>query len=104
MKRLKPLLIVLPILAVGLYLLIHFLRKPVPTADPAELPIIGPQVAAKIEAPDCPPAPAQENEAAPPSADGTPLSKCCTKVTSSGWLNARVPPTVICKSQPGGTG
>jgi membrane protein DedA with SNARE-associated domain len=66
MKRLKPLLIVLPILAVGLYLLIHFLRKPVPTGDPAELPIIGHQVAAKIETP------AQAKDAAPPSADGAP--------------------------------
>jgi membrane protein DedA with SNARE-associated domain len=73
-KLLRPLLIVLPILAVGLYLLIHFLRKPVPTGDPEELPIIGHQVATKIECPpDCPPAPT--TEAAPPAADGTPADQ-----------------------------
>jgi membrane protein DedA with SNARE-associated domain len=56
----RPLLILLPILAVGLYLLVHFLRKPVVTGDPEEVPIIGSQVAAKMEsadpAPDVPPA------------------------------------------------
>jgi membrane protein DedA with SNARE-associated domain len=68
LKRLRPLLIILPILAVGLYLLIHFLRKPVPTADPEELPIIGHQVAVKLECPpDCPP---EEPKAAAPPADG----------------------------------
>jgi len=51
-RRLKPLLILLPILAVGIYLLIHFLRKPVPTADPEELPIVGHQVAVKLENPE----------------------------------------------------
>jgi membrane protein DedA with SNARE-associated domain len=52
LRRLKPLLILLPILAVGIYLLVHFLRKPVPTADPEELPLIGHQVAVKIESPE----------------------------------------------------
>ncbi|HKI35509.1 MAG TPA: DedA family protein [Gemmataceae bacterium] len=51
-NRLRPLLILLPILAVGIYLLVHFLRKPIPTADPKELPIIGSQVAAKIDSMD----------------------------------------------------
>jgi membrane protein DedA with SNARE-associated domain len=62
LKRLRPLLIILPILAVGIYLLIHFLRKPVPTADPEELPIVGSQVAAKLENPDA------EPETPPPAA------------------------------------
>ncbi|HEX5271226.1 MAG TPA: DedA family protein [Gemmataceae bacterium] len=62
LRRLKPLLILLPILGVGIYLLVHFLRKPVPTADPEELPIIGHQVAVKIENPQRPP------EAAPAEA------------------------------------
>jgi membrane protein DedA with SNARE-associated domain len=66
-KRLEPLLILLPILAVGIYLLIHFLRKPVPTADPEELPIVGSQVAAKLESPE--PAGALK-ETAPPDANG----------------------------------
>jgi membrane protein DedA with SNARE-associated domain len=59
-NRLRPLLVLLPILAVGIYLLVHFLRKPVPTGDPQELPIIGNQVAAKIESPDLPPEPVKE--------------------------------------------
>ena len=75
-KRLKPLLIVLPILAVGLYLLIHFLRKPVATADPEELPIIGHQVAVKMESPETPPC--QAPEAAPPTADGKPTDQAAT--------------------------
>lgn len=76
-NRLRPLLIVLPILAVGIYLLVHFLRKPVPTADPEELPILGSKVAATIEHLAPPPeapqevAPAPEN-GAPPVPDGTP--------------------------------
>jgi membrane protein DedA with SNARE-associated domain len=49
---LKSGLIVATILAVCLYLLIHFLRRPVSTADPQELPLIGTQVAAHIEQAD----------------------------------------------------
>jgi membrane protein DedA with SNARE-associated domain len=70
MKRLKPLLVIVPILAFGLYLLIHFLRKPVPTADPEELPIIGHQVAAKMETPVCEP-----DKKATTSADGVTAPK-----------------------------
>ncbi len=66
LKRLTPLLVVVSILAVGVYLLIHFLRKPVPTADPEELPIIGHQVAVTIENPE-PPA---ESEPKPAADDG----------------------------------
>ncbi len=45
---LRPLLILLAIaVAVG-FLLYHFLRKPVASGDPEELPLIGRQVAAKI--------------------------------------------------------
>lgn len=74
LKRLKPLLIILPILLVGLYLIIHFLRKPVATADPEELPIIGHQVATKIECPpNCPPG--VTPGAAAPAAAGTPADQ-----------------------------
>ena len=59
-----PLLIVLSILAVGLYLLVHFLRKPVSTADPEEVPLIGRQVAAKIETPDPQPTPPADPKSA----------------------------------------
>jgi membrane protein DedA with SNARE-associated domain len=48
--RVRPLVILTAILAVTIYFFIHFLRKPVVTGDPEELPIIGTQVAAKIEA------------------------------------------------------
>jgi membrane protein DedA with SNARE-associated domain len=70
-NRLRPLLILLPILAVGLYLLIHFLRKPVPTADPEEVPLIGRQVAAKIDSGALDP-PAEPKEVAPPAENGKP--------------------------------
>ena len=75
-KRLSPLLVVLSILAVGVYLVVHFLRKPVPTADPEELPILGHQVAVKMESPESPPC--QAPEAAPPTADGKPTDQAAT--------------------------
>jgi membrane protein DedA with SNARE-associated domain len=45
----RPILIIVGILGVAIYLVLHFLRKPVPEGDPEELPIIGPQVAAHIK-------------------------------------------------------
>jgi membrane protein DedA with SNARE-associated domain len=49
----RPILILLLLCAVGVYLFYHFLRHPVATGDPREeLPVIGPQVAAKIKAPE----------------------------------------------------
>jgi membrane protein DedA with SNARE-associated domain len=48
--HIKPILIIVAIVAVAIYLLIHFLRKPVSEGDPEELPIIGPQVAPHMEA------------------------------------------------------
>ena len=45
----RPLIILAAIVAVTVYLLIHFWKRPVTVGDPKELPIIGPQVAAKIE-------------------------------------------------------
>jgi membrane protein DedA with SNARE-associated domain len=63
-EKLKPLLVLLGITAVASWLLYHFLRKPVATGNPAELPLIGDKVAAQIEGPhpsapvaDCPPKP-----------------------------------------------
>ncbi len=47
--RARPLLVLVAILVVGLFFLVHFLRRPVPTGDPEELPIIGHQVAVHIE-------------------------------------------------------
>jgi membrane protein DedA with SNARE-associated domain len=48
-ERLKPLLILVGISALAGFLLHHFLRHPVATGDPEELPVIGEQVAHKIE-------------------------------------------------------
>jgi hypothetical protein len=49
----KPILILLALAAAAAYLFYHFLRHPVATGDPREeLPVIGPQVAAKIKSPD----------------------------------------------------
>jgi hypothetical protein len=62
---------VVSILAVGLYLLVHFLRKPVPTADPKEVPLIGSQVAAKIENPKPP------ETTPPPEANNAPANQPC---------------------------
>jgi membrane protein DedA with SNARE-associated domain len=47
--RLKPLIILLLLAAAAGFGLYHFLRRPVSTADPQELPIIGEKVAAKID-------------------------------------------------------
>jgi hypothetical protein len=44
----RPLLILGAILAVTIYLLVHFWKRPVTTGDPKEFPLIGPQVVAKI--------------------------------------------------------
>jgi hypothetical protein len=48
-ERLRPLLIVIGLGGVGLYLLYHFLRSPVTAGDPKEIPLIGSQVAARID-------------------------------------------------------
>jgi membrane protein DedA with SNARE-associated domain len=44
----KPIIILCLITAAGAYLLYHFIRRPFETGDPAELPIIGPQIAAHL--------------------------------------------------------
>jgi membrane protein DedA with SNARE-associated domain len=61
--RIRPLLILTGILAVGVYFVIHFLRKPVVTGDPDELPLIGNQVAATMQGAEAAEAP---NGVAPP--------------------------------------
>jgi membrane protein DedA with SNARE-associated domain len=45
----RSVVIIAAIVAVSLFFLVHFLRRPVSTADPKELPLIGPQVAARID-------------------------------------------------------
>lgn len=48
-NRLKPLIILLALAGVAGFLLHHFLRRPVSTGDPQELPLIGEKVAHTIE-------------------------------------------------------
>lgn len=48
-ERLKPILIIVAVGLVVAYLLWHFLRHPVSTGDPSEVPLIGPQVAQVAE-------------------------------------------------------
>jgi len=60
-ERLKPILILAVIGLVVVYLLRLFLRHPVSTGDPAEVPLIGPQVASHME----------QAEAAPPHPPST---------------------------------
>src|SRR5262249_55828536 len=48
-SKIRPLLVLLAIAAVTIYLVVHFWKRPVTVGDPKELPIIGQQVAAKIE-------------------------------------------------------
>jgi membrane protein DedA with SNARE-associated domain len=60
--RARPLSILIAIIVVGVYFLYRFLRRPVPTGDPEELPIIGHQVATHIES-------SSSHKQPPPSAD-----------------------------------
>jgi membrane protein DedA with SNARE-associated domain len=48
-SRARPLIVLIAIVAVLVFFVVNFFRRPVPTGDPEELPIIGHQVAARIE-------------------------------------------------------
>lgn len=48
MESYRPLVVLLVLVAVGSYLVYHFLQKPVATGDPKEFPVIGDQMAGKI--------------------------------------------------------
>src|SRR5262249_31586794 len=64
----RPLIVLVLLVAVSGYLLYLFLRRPIPTGDPKELPLIGQQVAAHLPTkPDAEPAP---KEAEAPTASG----------------------------------
>jgi membrane protein DedA with SNARE-associated domain len=45
----RPILVLAAVVAVTVYFIIHVYRKPVSTGDPKELPLIGNQVAARID-------------------------------------------------------
>lgn len=67
--NLQPLIILIVIATVGTYLFYHFVRHPVATGDPKEeVPLLGQQVAAKMQHPKAPPAdqpPAPSNSNGP---------------------------------------
>jgi hypothetical protein len=48
-NTLKPTLIMIVVGGVGVYYLFRFLRRPLSTGDPRELPLIGQQVASRID-------------------------------------------------------
>ena len=50
-QRVRPILVLCAIAAVSCYFLYSFLRRPVTTGDPNEIPLIGQQVAAHIPPP-----------------------------------------------------
>jgi len=50
--KLRPILILTALVALAVYLAYRFLRRPLSTGDPQELPVIGGQVAAKLHAPE----------------------------------------------------
>jgi membrane protein DedA with SNARE-associated domain len=64
--HLQPIIILVVIVGVCIYLVLHFLRKPVSEGAPEEFPIIGPQVAAHLrtEGDACPQAAPVNGEAA----------------------------------------
>jgi membrane protein DedA with SNARE-associated domain len=61
----RPILILAAVVAVTVYFIVHVYRKPVSTGDPQELPLIGPQVAARIDH-----EPKGADSAAPPRPEG----------------------------------
>ncbi len=71
--KLKPILIVVGVGLLVAYLLWHFLRHPVSTGDPEEVPLIGHQVASHMEsvepAPEQPPALDNRSDKKPPTAN-----------------------------------
>jgi membrane protein DedA with SNARE-associated domain len=64
---LRPILILVLILAIAGYLLLHFLRRPVTEGDPQEVPLIGGQVGKIIESVEKHP---QEASTPPPPVNG----------------------------------
>lgn len=78
-EKMRPILIVVGIGLLAAYLLWHFLRHPVSTGDPEEVPLIGPQVASHMECPEppCPPEPCANgrDEKTPPHAVDKPKSQ-----------------------------
>ncbi len=76
----RPLVILLAIAAVAGFLAYHFLRRPVASGDPEELPLLGSRVAAKIAPSDQPLSNSPPLPSGPPSCDGDSQSSSQVKV------------------------
>lgn len=89
-ERLKPILILVVIGSVAAYLLWHFLRHPVSTGDPSEVPLIGSQVASHMEqaAPAQTPPPSLDESADKRSSLGKHPSAPCKRA-------GKLPPLLI---------
>jgi membrane protein DedA with SNARE-associated domain len=83
----QPYLILAGLLAVGGFFLYHFLRRPVSTGDPKEIPIIGEQVAAKISHPDIGGFPPDPQPTPPKVSSGNGQSATPTHAVSGNPLN-----------------
>jgi membrane protein DedA with SNARE-associated domain len=72
----RTIILIVLLSAVGAYLLYRYLRQPIPTGDPEEVPLIGHQIATHLPAASDngeAPAPAREGEApAEPASQGSP--------------------------------
>jgi membrane protein DedA with SNARE-associated domain len=69
---LVPLIVILAIVGVGVYFVVHFMRRPFSVGDPTEFPLIGDRVAARWEPKEAPAGnQPPQGKAANPAADGT---------------------------------
>jgi membrane protein DedA with SNARE-associated domain len=71
----RPLIVLIVIVVVAVLFLVHFLRRPVPTGDPEELPIIGKTVASHIESATSHKHPVAHAEGMQGAAPPTPVSE-----------------------------
>jgi membrane protein DedA with SNARE-associated domain len=72
-ESMRPLIVVVVLVAVGSYLFYHFVQRPVVTGDPHELPLVGGQMGGHGEEAKCHPA-ISENLIAPAEGDAPPPS------------------------------
>jgi membrane protein DedA with SNARE-associated domain len=68
----RGIIVMMIIIAIACYFVYHFLHRPVTTGDPKELPLVGGQMAAKMQLADS--APAVPVAVHPPSANGQPTA------------------------------
>jgi hypothetical protein len=74
-NRARPLIVLFVIVVVAALFLVHFLRRPVTTGDPEELPIIGKTVASHIESATSHKLPVAHSEHSRDTGPPTPVSE-----------------------------